>query len=370
MGQRHVVALLLLLAVAGSDDDVSPIDESAPGPEDRLPEHDDDGLVTRIARRATGRMAEVVEPDAFLDKVDVNAVLDRVDPDALLDRVDVDRLLDRVDVNRLLDRVDANALLDRVDVDALMDRVDVQTLVDRAGISDIVKESTGALAGGFLDVFRRQVVALDSITSRAAYSLIGRDPNTRPDAPAGLEAAQGVDETGRGQVTGHFAGPVSRLLAFLADVGVIWLGYLAIAFGIAFVVELFSSLEVDTVTWGIVALSVFVLWSFTYMWISYSIAGKTIGMGVVGLRVLNRQGKILTGGQAALRTLVLPVSVFFFGLGCLGILFSPERRALHDVTGGSVVVYDWGDRPAEMPAPITAWAQRHGDETVIEDLER
>ena len=370
MRSRHLAALVLLLAVAGSDDDSEPTDDIERGPDDPFPEHGDDGLVTRIARRATGRMAEVVEPDAFLDKVDVNAVLDRVDPDALLDRVDVNRLLDRVDVNRLLDRVDPDALLDRVDVDALMARVDVQTLVDRAGISDIVKESTGALAGGFLDVFRRQVVALDSITSRAAYSLIGRDPNTRPDAPAGLEAASGVDETGRGQITGHFAGPVTRLLAFLADVAVIWLGYLAIAFGIAFVIGLFSSVDVNTAAWGIAALAVFLLWSFTYMWISYSIAGKTIGMGVVGLRVLNRQGKVLTGGQAALRTLVLPVSVFFFGLGCLGILFSPERRSLHDVAGGSVVVYDWGDRPAEMPAPITAWAQRHGDQTVIEDLER
>jgi hypothetical protein len=37
-----------------------------------------------------------------------------------------------------------------------------------------------------------------------------------------------------------------------------------------------------------------------------------------------------------------------------------ERRALHDVLAGSAVVYDWGDRPAEMPAPITRWFARHG----------
>ena len=351
MFERETLLLVLLMAAADSD-----------GGEGS------GNLFSRVTSRATNVVVDAVEPDAFLDKVDVNALLDRVDPDALLDRVDVNRLLDRVDVNSLLDRVDVDALMERVDVDALMERVDVQDLVDRAGISDIVKESTGALAGGFLDVLRRQIVALDSITGRAAYRIVGRDPTTRPEAPQGLEAASGVDESGRGQITGHFAGPVSRLAAFIIDVAAIWFGYLLIAFGIAFVIEFFSSVETDSPAWGIVALIVFVSWSFGYMWISYSIAGKTVGMGVIGLRVLNRQGNVLTGGQAAIRTLLLPVSVFFFGLGCLGILFSPERRSLHDAAAGSVVVYDWGDRPAEMPAPITAWAARHADADVLEGL--
>ena len=180
-----------------------------------------DGLISRVASRATGAVVDIVDPDAIIDQVDVNALmervdvntlLDRVDPQVLLDHVDVNALMDRVDVDALLDRVDVDALMSRVDIDALLDRVDVKELTDRAGIPDIVRESTGALAGSALDVIRRQIVAVDQIVERTVYRLIRRDPSTRPVAPPALEAATGMDEGGRGQVTGHYAGPVSRVL--------------------------------------------------------------------------------------------------------------------------------------------------------------
>lgn len=320
----------------------------------------DANLLARITRRATGVVVDAVEPDAVLDKIDVNALLERIDVNELLDRVAVDDLLDRVDVDRLIARADVNALMERVDVDALMERVDIEALVDRAGISDIVRESTGALAGSALDVFRRQIVAVDTIVGRAFYRLRGRDPATRPEAPLGLDAASGVDDTGRGQVTGHYAGPITRLLAFVADIAVIWFGFLLMAFGVSFVIDLFTSgTNGGSAAGGYVAFVGLAVWSFMYFWVSFAIAGRTVGMAIMGARVVNRQGDLLTNRQALVRTLVLPVSVFFLGLGCLVILFSPERRGLHDAAAGSTVVYDWGDRPAELSAPITRWiAQR------------
>lgn len=348
----HELALLLLLLAATRND---PPPEAA----------GDSNLFSRFTKRATGVVVDAVEPDEILDRVDINALLERIDVNDLLDRVDPDALLDRVDVNRLLDRVDVNALMDRVDVDALMDRVDVEAIVDRAGIADIVQESTGALAGSAVDVFRRQLVALDTIVGRFFYRIIGRDPVTRPVAPVGLEAAVGIDETGRGQVTGHYAGPATRLLAFVIDVAVQWFGFVMIMAGIRFVVGLFADVDGESATAGLIVLGLFLLWNYLYLWLSYTIASKTVGMAVVGIRVVNRQGEVLGSGQSAIRTLVLPISVFFFALGCLGILFSPERRALHDGAAGSVVVYDWGDRPAEMSAPITRWIAAKEEE--IED---
>ena len=333
---RELLLLLLLLAQTADGDDENTA-----------------GILSRLTSRATGVVVDAVEPDAVIEKVDVNA---------LLDRVDVNHLLDRVDVNRLLDRVDVNALMDRVDVDALMDRVDVQELVDRAGISDIVAESTGAIAGSAIDVVRRQVVALDVIIGNALYRAVGRDPKTRPVAPEGLDSGSGVDETGRGQISGHYAGPVSRLIAFGIDAVFMWLGYLLIALGISFLVDFFTNVDTSTSAWQIVALVVLSSWLFLYNWASYSIAGKTAGMAIVGLRVLGRDGQVLTGSHAAIRTLVLPISILVFGLGLLGILFSPQRRSLHDAAAGSVVVYDWGDRPAEMPAPVTEWVNKRLDE--------
>lgn len=351
MNDRDVALLLVLLAMTAGDRPSNGVD--------------DGNILSRFTKRATGVVVDAVDPDDIIDRVDINALLDRIDVNELLDRVEPDALLDRVDVNRLLERVDVNALMDRVDVEALMDRVDVEALVDRAGIADIVKESTGALAGSAIDVFRRQLVSLDTITGRFFYRIIGRNPATRPEAPPELEAAVGVDETGRGQITGHYAGPVTRLLAFAIDVAIQWFGFLMIMSGLRLVAELFVSTEGDSTTAGLITIGLFLVWNYMYLWISYTVASKTAGMAIVGIRVVNRQGEVLGSGQAALRTLVLPVSVSFFALGCLGILFSPERRALQDAAAGSVVVYDWGDRPAEMSAPITKWiAQR---ETEIQD---
>jgi hypothetical protein len=85
-------------------------------------------------------------------------------------------------------------------------------------------------------------------------------------------------------------------------------------------------------------------------------------MGIIGIAVLNGEGATISGRNALIRTLVFPFSFLVFGLGFLGIVISPTRRALHDAAAGTVVVYDWGDRPAEMNAPLTKWVNRHSED--------
>ena len=337
-----------------------------------------EGIFSRVASRATGAVVDIVDPDAIIDQVDVNALMDRVDVDALLDRVDVnalldrvdpqvildhvdvDTLMDRVDVDALLDRVDVDALMSRVDIDALLDRVDVKELTDRAGIPDIVRESTGALAGSAMDVVRRQIVALDQIIGTSTYRLVGRDPGDRPVAPPNLDAGTGVDEEGRGQMTGHYAGAVSRLAAFALDSLIVWVTFLLAMMGITFVFDVILHIKIGT-AWehSIIGIALAVLWTFIYHVVGLALAGRTVGMGIVGLMVLTRDGTTVSGRQALVRTLVFPFSFLVFGLGFLGIITSPERRSMHDSAAGTVIVYDWGDRPAEMPAPLTNWVNRH-----------
>ena len=169
-----------------------------------------------------------------------------------------------------------------------------------------------------------------------------------------------MDEKGRGQVTGHYAGPISRLASFAVDVGVIWAVFLLIAASARFVADLFLGGDFElTDVWQWIGGAAFLMWAFVYLWLSLALAGRTGGMGLLGLRAVERDGTPLSGKSALVRTLVFPFSVLFFGLGFLGMLFSPERRTLHDAAAGSAVVYDWGDRPADMPAPMTKWVDRH-----------
>ena len=303
-----------------------------------------------------------IDLDTVLEGVDANALLDRVDPNRLLDRVDPNPLLDRVEPNPLLDRVDADRLLDRVDVDRLMDRVDVPGIVERAGIAEIVAESTGAVAGSVLDIARRQLVALDQVVERPIYRLTRQDPATRPPGPERLAARPTALHGGRLEVTGRYAGPVTRVLAFALD-GLItfWaftLGTASLAWlGSSFGITIPSSLQHPA--FGFIALAT---WYFLYWWIGLGLTGRTIGKGVLGLRVLQNDGDPITAKEAAVRTAVMPLSFLTLTFGVIVVLISPRRRTLHDFAAGTCEVYDWGDRPAELPAPLSAWIARRYDD--------
>jgi uncharacterized RDD family membrane protein YckC len=310
---------------------------------------DADALLDRVDPNA---LLDRVDPNALLDRVDPNALLDRVDPNALLDRVDANRLLDRVDPDRLLDRVDPDRLLDRVDPDRLMSRMDVSALVERAGVREIVAESTGAVAETFLDTLRRQLVALDTLVENAVYRLTRRDPATRPASPRGLLAKDQEVLQGRWQVSGKYAGPVTRVAAFGIDLLLIFWSFTLGSAGVAWMLNTVG-IEVPN-DWELGAW-LLVLWGFLYLFASILITGRTAGKGLIGLRVLEHDGDPVRGRDAALRTIALPLSFAFFGLGILVSLISPRRLTFHDMVARTCEVYDWGDRPAELPAPLTAW---------------
>jgi uncharacterized RDD family membrane protein YckC len=99
-------------------------------------------------------------------------------------------------------------------------------------------------------------------------------------------------------------------------------------------------------------------YGFFYFWFSQALTGRTISQALVGLKVIRSDGEPLSPGAAAIRTIVLPFSFLFFGVGALMALVDRRRRALQDVAAGSSVVYDWGDRPAALPAPITRFLDR------------
>ena len=68
--------------------------------------------------------------------------------------------------------------------------------------------------------------------------------------------------------------------------------------------------------------------------------------------IVRRDGGIANGRRAFVRALVLPVSVAILALGLIGMVLGRERRTLHDVAAGTVMIYDWGARQAEQPVTI------------------
>jgi uncharacterized RDD family membrane protein YckC len=335
-----------------------------------------------IASALVPPVADAVDPDEILDRIDVNALLDRIDVDALIDRIDVDAVLERVDLDKLIarldvnaivarvdieaivDSVDMNAIADRVDVERVADRVDVNSIADAVDIDRILQRSTKGVSNRFIDLFRRQIVGIDEITMRVVNRLFRRDPDSLPLGPPLIVDSGGPEEL-VSTMSGRYAGPLSRLGAFLLDLFFISASFTLLAAGFQFLFRKILGIDVDFDSWG-TALAVvgFVLYSFLYFWISQALTGRTIAQTIVGLKVVQGDGMPLKPGHAFVRTLVLPFSFVLFGIGALMMLVDRRRRALHDFAAKSAVVYDWGDRPAALPAPLTRFLDKRDSVTI------
>ncbi|MEI7059145.1 RDD family protein [Nocardioides sp. CCNWLW239] len=159
-------------------------------------------------------------------------------------------------------------------------------------------------------------------------------------------------------MSGHYAGAISRAAAAAID-GLLIAGLYTLGVaGLGFLLETFTSLSFTGDRSTLLGLSAFVAWAFFYVFISLAISGQTIGKGLAGLRVVRADGTAPGVRTMFVRTLVFPLSVMFFGIGLLLIVVQREHRSLHDLIAKTCVVYDWGDRSAEMPGPLSDFLNR------------
>ena len=288
---------------------------------------------------------EQIDFNAIVDRVDVNKVVDRVDVDKILGQVDVDKILGQVDVNKLVDRVDLdrvlakvnlNDLLARVDIDAIAGRVDINAIVERVDIDAIamhtdigamIAHSSGGIAGDALDVIRSQGVGLDEWIARWVARLLRRDPPARRP---------------------HFGGAVSRFVAYAVDLGVSTGVFMLALAAVSFAASIITG---HSISWNRNDLPVtilYVAWLFAYFAYSWGASGKTLGMALLGVKVVGADGTLAGPRRAVIRTLAFPLSFLLLGLGFTGILFQRDRRALHDMIAGTAVVYAWDARAARL----------------------
>jgi uncharacterized RDD family membrane protein YckC len=319
-----------------------------------------------VARVDLDQLVGRIDLDAVVDSIDVERIVARLDLDAIVDQVDVQRVIDRVDLDAIVDgvdldravaRVDLDAAAERIDVDRIVARVDVDAIAASLDIDAIVAESTKGVFGRFIDLLRRQVVGVDEITMRALNRLfLRRDYASLPSGPPlAVQAEEAIDDGAT--MSGRYAGPISRLGALGLDLFVITSTFALIVAGAQFLVDLLFNTTFDLEgTW--IAAGLILVYGFVYFWLSQAVTGRTVCQALVGLKVIRSDGKALSPGAAAIRTLVLPLSFVLFGIGAVMALVDRQRRALHDLAARSAVVYDWGDRPAALPAPLTRFIER------------
>ena len=148
---------------------------------------------------------------------------------------------------------------------------------------------------------------------------------------------------------GHYAGAVSRLVAFAADVGASWGVYAVWVALVGLAIKLVSGHSYNLHNNPILAFVTLTAWEFIYFTYQWAVSGKTLGMAILGLQVVTKEGGPVSGRQAVRRTIGLGFTLFFtLGIGFLGIVYQRERRALNDFIAGTAVVYDWDARAARL----------------------
>jgi uncharacterized RDD family membrane protein YckC len=161
---------------------------------------------------------------------------------------------------------------------------------------------------------------------------------------------------------GHYAGFISRLIAFIIDIVIITF---VLSFTTWFLSVTITILQIKRIlNWILTNLpglksifnaisspSALVLYAFLFI-ILYniffiSITGQTPGKALMGVRVVPLRGGKISLWRAALRYLGYYISGAALGLGFLWILVDNRRMAWHDQIARTCVIYAWDARPDE-----------------------
>jgi uncharacterized RDD family membrane protein YckC len=147
---------------------------------------------------------------------------------------------------------------------------------------------------------------------------------------------------------GHYAGSVSRAAAYGIDlIASLVVFELALA-AISFVAQVITGAVISWHRGSIVVGIIYVLWQFVYFGFQWAANGKTVGMTLLGVHVVQADGTKLRPWRGWVRSLTFPLGFLTLGLGFLGILAQREHRALYDLIAGTAVVYAWDARAARL----------------------
>ena len=137
----------------------------------------------------------------------------------------------------------------------------------------------------------------------------------------------------------HYAGLVTRAIALGIDAVTLTVVVGILTAVVGLIVSLFTAFDTSSsgaLLGTVTSWAVLVACYFTFCWAA---AGQTLGQHVMQIRVQKLDGERVGVIRSYLRFLALSVCMGPLILGQLLVLFTPRRRALHDLIARTVVVY-------------------------------
>ena len=160
---------------------------------------------------------------------------------------------------------------------------------------------------------------------------------------------------------GYYAGFTSRLLAMIIDTVILVLAYVGLTWFISTSVKLLPIWRVFGFSLSVLlgqegsgqlvstgtAIAVFTISTIVYYVFFWMMTGQTLGMILMGLRVVTIEGRRLTAWRANIRFIGYIIAALPFFLGFAWILVDNRRQGWHDKIAGTYVAYIWAAKPDE-----------------------
>jgi uncharacterized RDD family membrane protein YckC len=147
---------------------------------------------------------------------------------------------------------------------------------------------------------------------------------------------------------GHYAGALSRLLAYGADLLIITLTYATTLALLDFAINAATPWTLELKNGYTLVLVGELLWAAVYFGNSWVIFARSPGMTLLGLRIVASDGASLHRHQALVRLVAFPLGFLTLGVGFLGIIFGRTHQAIYDRIAKTAVVYDWDAEAAKL----------------------
>jgi len=230
-------------------------------------------------------------------------------------------------VERVVHELVASGELERM-LETTLASPESQAMVDRMLASPAMKQSLERVLAG-----PEVRAALKSQSAGLADEVMSGARETA----SGLDSRLALRESPR-----PFAGVASRGVALVVDALVVVVATAVVGGAAGLVGAVVGGIRPDWLAQALLSLAAVVI-AVGYFVVFWHTAGQTLGMRLMGVRVLSSRGRDrLTAWQALVRTVGLALAIIPCFLGFVPALFDRRRRALPDYLAGTVVVYDDG----------------------------
>ena len=152
----------------------------------------------------------------------------------------------------------------------------------------------------------------------------------------------------------QYAGLVTRAVGFVVDALIVnGVAFLAVAVA-SLVLSVFGSSVDDLPEWLLVAVGAggWIVLAGAYFIGSWVLTGQTVGMRLMAIQVVNRDGELLSIWRGLRRLIGMVIAAIPLFAGYLLILVDDQRRGLHDRLAGSVVEFVADEDDVEIPHPL------------------